>query len=191
MTWKHGVAAVLFAGASAVAAVAQAQGGATYVAQPSVRWMLQVIRDGQQIDAFEGTTTVGQARTDTHHHVVAHDVGCLQHPAGDIDLARTLTVSPIAASPAGVTLAIDAQETLEGQTPERTPQGCQLPPQPRQVSASHPGLRVPAGQAVIWQVIEHDPSLAYRVSATLAPPSAGAEIATPPAPAPGAPSSAQ
>ena len=62
-----------------------------------VQWQLQVLRDGQQIDAFDGTTTVGQARTDTHHKMVQHNVGCKDQPAGSIDLARTLTVSPLQA----------------------------------------------------------------------------------------------
>ena len=161
MTWKQSAAVLLVAAAAA----AHAQTGV----QPSVQWTLQVIRDGQQIDSFGGTTTVGQARTDTHHHVVAHNVGCLQHPGGDIDLVRTLTVSPTQATDTDVTLAIDAQETLEDDQPQQTPQGCRLPPQPRQVNASHPGLRVPAGEWVTWQIIEQDPSLAYRVRAGITP----------------------
>ena len=86
-------------------------------------------------------------------------------------LARTLTVSPIQASDTAVTLAIDAQETFEEDAPQQTPQGCRLPPQPRRVSASHPGLRVPAGAWATWQIVEKDPSLAYRVRASIAPPS--------------------
>ncbi|PXW29500.1 hypothetical protein [Paraburkholderia caballeronis] len=167
MAWKHRVAAVLFA----AAACAHAQTGA----QPSVQWTLQVIRDGQQIDSFESTTTVGQAHTDTHHHVVAHGVGCLNQPGGDIDLSRTLTVSPTQANATVVTLAIDAQETLEENDPQQTPQGCGLPPQPRQVNASHPGLSVPAGEWVTWQIVEKDPSLAYRVRAGLAPSSSSGQ----------------
>lgn len=164
MTWKFCVAAVLVA----ATATAHAQGAM----QPSVQWTLQVIRDGQQIDSFDGTTTVGQAHTDTHHHVTGHNVGCLDHPAGDIDLARTLTISPTQADATGVTLAIDAQETLEGtdSPPTPTPEGCRLPPQPRQVSASHPGLRVPAGEWVTWQIVEKDPSLAYWVRAGIVAP---------------------
>ncbi len=73
--------------------IAQAQQPA---AQQVVQWQLQVMRDGQQIDAFDGTTTVGQARTDTHHQVVQHNVGCKDAPGGSIDLSRTLTVSPLA-----------------------------------------------------------------------------------------------
>jgi len=169
MTLKRCAAALLLAAtATALAAsAARAQNGV----QPSVQWTLQVIRDGQQIDSFEGTTTVGQAHTDTHHHVVAHNVGCLQHPGGDIDLGRTLTISPTQATATEVTLAIEAQETFEDDAPQQTPGGCGLPPQPRQVSASHPGLRVAAGEWATWQIVERDPSLAYRVRANIVPPS--------------------
>ncbi|WP_153098871.1 hypothetical protein [Paraburkholderia hayleyella] len=132
-----------------------------------VAWQLQVMRDGQQIDAFEGTTTVGQARTDTHHHVVQHAVGCKAQPGGDIDLMRTLTVSPTQADAAVVTLAIDAQETLEEPGVNQTESGCLLPPQPRRIAASHPGLSVPAGQWSTWTLVEHDPVLLYRVRAGL------------------------
>ena len=167
MTWKICAAAILVA---AAATTAHAQGAL----QPSVQWTLQVIEDGQQIDSFEGTTTVGQAHTDTHHHVSGHNVGCLDHPAGDIDLARTVTIAPTQADATGVTLAIDAQETLEDSASphaSQTPEGCRLPPQPREVSASHPGLRVPAGEWVTWQIVEKNPSLAYRVRAGIAAPS--------------------
>ncbi|WP_042299293.1 hypothetical protein [Paraburkholderia kururiensis] len=136
-------------------------------AQQAVQWELQVMRDGKQIDTFQATTAVGQARTDTHHHVVTHDVGCKQQPAGSIDLARTLTVSPVDANANEVTLAIDAQEVLEEDTPQRTAEGCALPPQPRQVAASHPGLHVPAGQWATWQILPKDPALEYRVRASL------------------------
>lgn len=139
--------------------------------QRAVNWTLQVIRNGQLIDSFDGTTTVGQAHTDTHHKVVSHDVGCKDQPAGSIDLQRTITVSPLRANPTESILAIDAQETLEDDAAPSTPEGCKLPPQPRQVQASHPGLVVPAGQWVSWPIINKDPALAYRVRATLAPPS--------------------
>jgi hypothetical protein len=138
--------------------------------QPVVDWTLQVIRDGQPIDSFNGATTVGQARTDTHHKVVRHNVGCKGEPAGSIDLQRTITVSPLRANPSQAILAIEAQETLESDTVSQTPEGCTLPPQPRQVNASHPGLVVPAGQWTNWQILDRDPSLMYRVRANLAPP---------------------
>ena len=56
----------LVTGACLAALGAHAQTTAT---QP-VTWELQVVRDGQQIDSFSGTTNVGQARTDTHHNKV-------------------------------------------------------------------------------------------------------------------------
>jgi hypothetical protein len=139
---------------------------------PSVKWTLQVMRDGQQIDAFDGTTTVGQARTDTHHKVVSHNVGCKDQPAGSIDLQRTITVSPLQASASATLLQIEAQETLENPVAPKTTDGCKLPPQPRQVGASHPGLNVPAGQWVNWTIVDKDPTIVYRVRASLAPPSA-------------------
>lgn len=142
------------------------------VTQGAVQWELQVMRDGQQIDAFNATTSIGQAHTDTHHKVVSHSVGCKDQPAGSIDLSRTITVSPLQVRANLVVLSIDAQETLENDATPSTPEGCRLPPQPRQVNASHPGLIVPDGQWVTWQIVDQHPSLAYRVRATLAPPSA-------------------
>ncbi|CAB3770883.1 hypothetical protein [Paraburkholderia solisilvae] len=162
--WKTRIVAMLLC--IPYVAFAQQPGG---TATPVVQWQLQVMQDGQQIDAFDGTTTVGQARTDTHHHVVQHNVGCKDQPAGEIDLQRTLTVSPIAADAGGVTLAIDAQETLEEPGPARaTPAGCKLPPQPRQVSASHPGLKSASGDWASWTIIDKDPQLVYRVRANVA-----------------------
>lgn len=159
--WKTSIVAVLL-GTSLLANAQQRP------EQQVVQWQLQVIRDGQQIDAFDGTTTVGQARTDTHHKIVQHNVGCKDQPAGSIDLARTLTVSPLRADANAVTLSIDAQETFEEDTARQTDTGCKLPPQPRQVNASHPGLKVPAGQWTSWTIVDKDPNLVYRVRASLA-----------------------
>jgi hypothetical protein len=168
--WKRCLATTLFAAQFAViAGTAGVPAHAQDAPQQAVKWTLQVIRDGQQIDQFDATTTVGQARTDTHHHVSTHDVGCKDQPAGSIDLQRTITVSPLQASATEVILAIDTQETLDSDEHPQTPEGCKLPPQPREISASHPGLRVPAGQTVTWQIVDKDPSLAYRISASLAP----------------------
>jgi hypothetical protein len=153
-----------FAFAIVFAIGAHAQGSAP---QP-VNWELQVIRDGQQIDSFSATTNVGQAKTDTHHHVVQNRVGCADQPAGSIDLQRTLTVSPTHANADDITLAIDAQETLQDDATRALPSGCKVPPAPRQVSASHPGLVLKPGEWGQWQIVDHDPSLAYRVRATLA-----------------------
>ena len=159
--WKTSLVAVL----CGTSLLAQAQQPA---AQQVVHWQLQVMRDGQQIDSFEADTTVGQARTDTHHQVVQHNVGCKDAPGGSIDLSRTLTVSPIRADVSQVTLAIDAQETLEDDSAPKTDTGCKLPPQPRQVAANHPGLQVPAGQWATWQIVDKNPTLVYRVRASLA-----------------------
>ena len=159
--WKSSLVAVLFG----TSLFAQAQQPAD---QQVVQWQLQVMRDGQQIDAFEGETTVGQARTDTHHQVVQHNVGCKDAPAGSIDLTRTLTVSPIQADANQVTLAIDAQETLEDDSAQQTSEGCKLPPQPRVVNASHPGLQVKAGEWTPWTIVDKSPTLVYRVRASLA-----------------------
>jgi hypothetical protein len=136
-----------------------------------VQWQLQVMLDGQQTDSFDGTTAVGLTRTDTHHHTVVHDVGCKNQPGGSIDLARTVSVSPLNAGPNGVTFAIDAQETLEDPASVRqTPEGCKLPPQPRQVNASHPGLLVPPDQWTTWQIVDKNPNLVYRVHAKVVSP---------------------
>ncbi|WP_345812524.1 hypothetical protein AAGS40_00710 [Paraburkholderia sp. PREW-6R] len=158
--WKTSIATLLL-GTSLLANAQQPP------AQQVVQWQLQVVRDGQQIDSFEGTTTVGQARTDTHHKIVQHNVGCKDQPGGSIDLARTLTVSPLQADASHVTLSIDAQETLEEDSAQQTDTGCKLPPQPRQVSASHPGLQVAAGQWASWTIVDKNPNLVYRVRAGL------------------------
>lgn len=134
---------------------------------PSVQWQLDVVRDGQTIDTFKSTTMLGQAFTATHHHPVTHRVGCKENPAGGIDLARTITVSPVAAEVSGVTLAIEADETIEDDAAPATPEGCKLPPQPRRVTASHPGLAVPLGEWAAWTLIDKNPTLVYRVHANV------------------------
>jgi hypothetical protein len=140
-------------------------------AQPAVNWTLQVVRDGQQIDAFAGTTPVGQSETNRDHRVVMHEVGCKGEPAGSIDLQRAITILPLRADPTSSVLAIDAQETVESDAMSVTPSGCRLPPQPSQVHANHPGLVVPAGRWVTWQILGQNPSLLYRVRASYLPPS--------------------
>jgi hypothetical protein len=159
--WKISIVAVLLG----ISLLANAQ---QRPAQQVVQWQLQVMRDGQQIDTFDGTTTVGQARTDTHHTMVQHNVGCKDQPAGSLDLSRTLTVSPLRADANEIMLSIDAQETLEGDTAQQTDIGCKLPPQPRQVNASHPGLTVTPGQWASWTIVDNNPNLVYRVRASLA-----------------------
>jgi hypothetical protein len=132
-----------------------------------VAWQLEVERDGKTIDSFQATTMVGQAFSATHHHPITHRVGCKENPAGGIDLARTVSVSPVAADVGGVTLAIDADETIEDDTAPATPEGCALPPQPRRVNASHPGLVVPIGGWANWTLIDKNPTLIYRVRASV------------------------
>ena len=135
---------------------------------PEGQWRRAVLSDGGDVAGFEGTTAVGQAVTATHHHETVHAVGCKNQPDARIDLARTLTVSPIAAETSGITLAIDAQETIEDETAQRTPEGCTLPPQPRRVAANHPGLVVVPGQPTSWTIVAAHPTLVYRVSASVA-----------------------
>src|SRR5579871_6519779 len=110
--WKTSIVAMLL-GASLLAHAQQRP------AQQVVQWQLQVMQDGQQIDEFEGTTTVGQARTDTHHRTVQHNVGCKDQPAGSIDLSRTVTVSPLRVDTDGIMVSIDTQQTLEDDTTQR------------------------------------------------------------------------
>ncbi|SAK79033.1 hypothetical protein AWB75_04752 [Caballeronia catudaia] len=164
----HETIRTAFLNAALTAAACFAAGAQAQIAPPQpVTWELQVVRDGQQIDSFSGTTNVGQARTDTHHNKVKNRVGCADQPAGDIDLQRTLTISPTHASTDDITLAIDAQETLQEDSTRASPSGCKLPPVPRQVSASHPGLVLKPGEWGQWPIIESNPSLAYRVRASL------------------------
>lgn len=158
------------AAVSASAPAPAASGASTLDdALTSVAWQLDVVRDGQTIDTFQGTTMVGQAFSATHHHRATHRVGCKQNPAGGIDLARTISVSPVAADVGGVTLAIETDETIEDDTAQATPDGCELPPQPRRLNASHPGLRVPVGGSADWTLIDKNPTLVYRVHASVSP----------------------
>lgn len=150
--------------ASAAASAAPAAGSVDDT-PTAVSWKLDVLRDGQTIDTFEASTMVGQTFSDTHHHAMQHRVGCKDNPAGGIDLARTVSVTPVAADVAGVTLAIDADETIEDDAAPTTPEGCALPPQPRRVNASHPGLFVPVGETADWTLIDKNPTLVYRVHA--------------------------
>ena len=169
----HKTLRTAFLNAALMTAACLAAGARAQIPPPQpVTWELQVVRDGQQIDSFSGTTNVGQARTDTHHDKVQNRVGCADKPAGDIDLQRTLTISPTHASADDITLAIEAQETLQEDANRVTASGCKLPPVPRQVNASHPGLQLKPGEWTQWQIIDSNPSLAYRVRASLGSPTA-------------------
>jgi hypothetical protein len=147
---------------AAVPHAALAQGS-----QPQVRWEIEVVQDGQTVDRFGATTTVGQAKSETHKRSVVHDVGCQNKPAASLDLARTVTVSPTRIDNGNAVLSIDVQETAEDTRKAQTWEGCTLPPQPRKIAASHPGLVVPAGQTVPWELIDHAPKLVYRVQASV------------------------
>ena len=154
--WKTSIAAVLLGTVVACRRIPQRARANQRVA--AGQWELQVLRDGQQIDAFAGTTNVGQARTDTHHHVVKNNVGCADKPAGDIDLQRTLTVSPVHASADDVTLPIEAQETFEENTPRANRPGCKLPPQPRQRERDASGSAVvKPGEWTSWHDRRQEP----------------------------------
>lgn len=155
------------AAASANGASAPSEPTTLDAAPVEVTWQLDVLRDGQTIDTFQATTMVGQSYGGTHHHETTHRVGCKNQPAGGIDLARTVSVSPVTADIQGVTLAIDADETIEDDTAPTTSEGCALPPQPRRVNASHPGLLVPIGGSADWTLIDKNPTLVYRVHASV------------------------
>jgi hypothetical protein len=160
MRWQAGIAAAL----CCVSFAGRAQ---TAAELPAVQWQLEVVRDGRTIDTFDGTTAVGQAVSATHHHETVHRIGCNENPAAQIDLSRTVTVTPVAVAPAGITLAIDAQETIEDDTPARTSEGCALPPEPRRVAATHPALVVPNDQWASWTLIDSGPTLVYRIRASV------------------------
>jgi hypothetical protein len=168
MRWQAGIAAALCCVSFANRAQTAAElAPASPPEAPAVQWRLEVVLDGRTIDTFDGTSALGQAVTATHHHETIHRVGCKENPAARIDLFRTMTVSPVAADAAGVTLAIDAQETIEDDTAARTPEGCALPPEPRRVAANHPGLVVPNGQWASWTIVDSHPMLVYRIRASV------------------------
>ena len=139
---KHQTAALFFCAAVTAPFSALAQNAPP---QP-VNWELQVLQDGQQIDSFSGTTNVGQARTDTHHHVVKNSVGCADKPAGDIDLQRTLTLSPIHANDEDVTLADRRPGNPSGQHAPVHRAGLQAAAAAASGSATHPGLVLKPGE---------------------------------------------
>jgi hypothetical protein len=96
-----------------------------------------------------------------------HEIGCQNQPAARIELSRTLTVSPTRVDKGQAILSLDVQEILEDTHSARTSDGCTLPPQPRRVNAAHPGLLVPPGQTVSWELVDRSPKLVYRVQASV------------------------
>jgi len=151
------------------------------LAQPAIHWELQVLEQGQTVDDFSDTTTLGQASTEKASHPSRHTIACplpgaSSAPAGagsplDFNLTRSLTVSPVHVAANEVSLAIDTRETLEDPATLMNKIDCAALPELRVVTASHPGLAVKTdGSWSTWQVIDHDPSLSYRVKAVLAHP---------------------
>ena len=164
-TVLHGfIGALLMAGAPWAAA-----------AQNAIQWELDVVEQGQTVDQFKDVTSLGQARTESASHTVQHVLNC-PPPAGnpiapDFKLTRTITLSPIHLGADDITFAIDTREMVEDPVANPSTSGCSLPPEARVVSASHPGLAVRTdGGWTSWTVIEHDPSLVYRIKAMLAVP---------------------
>lgn len=150
------------------------------LAQPAIHWELQVIEQGQMVDDFSDTTTLGQARTETASHPSRHSIACPAPGAAaasgagtplDFNLSRTITISPVHVAPDEISLAIDTREAIEDPASVSEKIDCATLPEPRVVTASHPGLPVKTdGSWSTWQIIEHDPSLTYRVKAVLAHP---------------------
>ncbi len=164
-TVLHGfIGALLMAGAPWAAA-----------AQNAIQWELDVVEQGQTVDQFKDVTSLGQARTESASHTVQHVLNC-PPPAGNpiapgFKLTRTITLSPIHLGADDITFAIDTREMIEDPVANPSASGCSLPPEARVVSASHPGLTVRTdGSWTSWTVIEHDPSLVYRIKAMLAAP---------------------
>lgn len=149
-------------------------------AQPAIRWELQVVEQGQTVDDFSGTTTLGQASTEKASHPSRHTIACPPPGASaatgagtplDFNLTRTITLSPVHITADEVSLAIDARETLEDPASVSDKIDCAALPPPRIVTASHPGLQVKTDDSwSTWQIIERNPSLSYRIKAVLAPP---------------------
>ncbi|WXK32309.1 hypothetical protein IHE32_00765 [Mycetohabitans rhizoxinica] len=147
---------------ASAAAMAYAQDG-----PPKVRWDVEVVQDGRSVDHFGATTTVGQAKSQTHKRSVVHESGCQNQPVTNIKLSRTLTVSPTHVDGDKAVLSLDVQEIFEDPRAAQSADGCALPPQPRRVTAVHPGLVVPPGQTVSWKLVDHGPQLIYRVQASI------------------------
>jgi hypothetical protein len=164
-TMLHGfIGALLMAGAPWATAAPNA-----------IQWELDVVEQGQIVDQFKDVTSLGQARTETASHTVQHVLNCpppADNPATpDFKLTRTISLSPIHLGADDITFAIDTREMIEDPVANPSASGCRLPPEARVVAASHPGLMVRTdGSWTSWTVIEHDPSLVYRIKAMLAAP---------------------
>ncbi len=148
-------------------------------AQPAVNWELQVMERGVMVDDFHHTTTLGQARTVEASHASRHAIAC-PPPGGTIpassatpltfDLTRTITLSPIHLDANQITLALDTREMVEDDATPDPRIDCATLPEPRVVTLHHPGLVVQTGNWTTLTIIEHDPSLSYRIKAEMSQP---------------------
>jgi hypothetical protein len=158
------VCAVMMLGAAAGAASLDAHAQAS---TPLVHWQLEVVENGVTVDTFKADTPLEQTQTETRDHGVVHSVGCAQQPAARATLTRTIAITPAAADEHGVSFVIDATETLEDAASQQTNEGCTLPPQPRVVHATHPAFVVGKTGWTDWTVVAHDPTLVYRLQASV------------------------
>ena len=134
---------------------------------PTVHWQLEVVENGVTVDSFKADTPLEQTQTQTRDHDVVHSVGCAQQPAARATLTRTIAITPSMADEHGISFVIDATETLEDPAAQHTNEGCTLPPQPRVVHATHPALVVGKTGWTDWTVVAHDPTLVYRLQASI------------------------
>ncbi|WP_459619482.1 hypothetical protein [Burkholderia sp. 3C] len=164
--WSAATAAAVagLLAAAPLAAQAQAAPGSPAVssAPQSIAWEIRVQHDGQTVDTFQRTTTVGQSRTDTHTYPVTLPANCTGQDAAIVakvrpERTRTVTVAPLYVDGGTVTLQLDAQETLDDGD------GCTLAP--RQISANHPGLAVHADTWTDWAPADKNAHLLYQVRA--------------------------
>jgi hypothetical protein len=153
---------------------------------PLVHWQLEVVENGVTVDTFKADTPLEQTQTQTREHDAVHAVGCAQVPQARASLTRTIAVTPSSADDHGVSFVIDATETLEDPASQQTKEGCTLPPQPRVVHATHPALVVGKTGWTDWTVVAHDPTLVYRLQASIERPPT-ADTASSPASVPDAP----
>lgn len=150
---------------------------------PIVHWQLEVLENGVTVDTFKADTPLEQTQTLSREHEVVHAVGCAQVPQARASLSRTIAMTPSTADEHGVSFVIDATETLEDPASQHTNEGCTLPPQPRVVHATHPALVVGKTGWTDWTVVAHDPTLIYRVQASIEQPATADQGAATSAPA--------
>lgn len=171
MAFTLAIAGGLAAWMAPLTAHAQDSTPPRHAAPARINWQLTVLVDGQETDTMSAVTAVGQSKTITHSRSVSHTVGCDAGHTAPTALSRTLTVSPLGVDDKGVIgLEVSTDETIEDpQAGTTRSDGCTLPPQPRTVSARHPELDVQSGRSVTWTLIPKDPTLAYKVEASVVP----------------------